>query len=499
MKQKAGFAQGGPHRNPRPFTCQVGPSQHGSPTEHCADAVRGKWHKRFKRGRQGRHELGRDAQNGCGALGVRLDHLPRRLVGEVLVADAGQIHRMAKGLAELKRFKRFSHQGRLGRHRAQRLAVSGKGTGRRHGSATKFMVEHHHAVDEVAQHGDQLRIVALLKVGPGEVVVFGLRHRGGEHVAQHVLLAGEVRQVFVQPHGPVARGRQLLTLEVQEFVGRNLVGQNVPAVLHQNGRKNHAVKDDVVLADKVNEAGRGVLPPGLPVVALELLGGGDVAQGRVKPHVEHLAVGAFDRNRYAPIQIARHRARLQAVARVEPAQGLAVDVGLPLGVRGDVAAQVVRQLVERQKPVGGGLEHGRGAAQRRPRVDQVGGIQRGSALLALVAVGGIVAAARTGSDNIAVGQKLLGLGVKVLVGLPRLKYALVVKGFEKIRGHLLVAVAAGARVVVKGDSEVRKGVAHHDVVPVDDFAWSHPLFARLHRDGHSVLVRPADKGDLFDF
>ena len=110
-----------------------------------------------------------------------------------------------------------------------------------------------------------------------------------------------------------------------------------------------------------------------------------------------------------------------------------------------------------------------------------------------------MAAARTGSDNIAVGQKLLGLGVKVLVGLARLKYTLAVQGFEKIRRHLLVAVAAGARIVVKGDAKVRQGVAHHDVVAVDDFARSNSLFARLHGDGHTVLVGAAHEGNFVAF
>ena len=101
------------------------------------------------------------------------------------------------------------------------------------------------------------------------------------------------------------------------------------------------MKYDVVFADKVDQAGRRVLPPGFPVGALELLGGGDVPEGCVKPNIEHFALGSLDRNGYSPIQVARHGPRLQAVAGVEPAQGLPVDVGLPLGVRGDVAPQVV--------------------------------------------------------------------------------------------------------------------------------------------------------------
>ena len=109
-----------------------------------------------------------------------------------------------------------------------------------------------------------------------------------------------------------------MPLKIKKLVGRHLVGQNVSAVLHQQGREYHAVKNDVVFADKVHQAGRRVLPPGFPILALKLLNGSHVAQGCVKPNVEHFSLGSLDRNGYAPVQIPRHGPRLQAVARVEP-------------------------------------------------------------------------------------------------------------------------------------------------------------------------------------
>ena len=110
-----------------------------------------------------------------------------------------------------------------------------------------------------------------------------------------------------------------------------------------------------------------------------------------------------------------------------------------------------------------------------------------------------MAAARAGSGDVSVGQKLLGLGVVVLVRLARFKYAFVVECFEKIRCDFVVGLAAGAGIVVKSDSKVRKRVAHHKMVAVYNFARTHSLFARLHGNGHSVLVGTADEGDLFAF
>ena len=49
-------------------------------------------------------------------------------------------------------------------------------------------------------------------------------------------------------------------------------------------------------------------------------------------------------------------------------------------------------------------------------IDQVGGIQRGAAFLALVAVSTLIAAMRTGAGNIPVGQELLHLLIIILAG-----------------------------------------------------------------------------------
>ena len=57
--------------------------------------------------------------------------------------------------------------------------------------------EHEGAVDEVTVDSYEFVVVTRLEVRPGEVVIFGLRGIGGKHIAQHVLFAGEIIEVFV--------------------------------------------------------------------------------------------------------------------------------------------------------------------------------------------------------------------------------------------------------------------------------------------------------------
>ncbi len=89
----------------------------------------------------------------------------------------------------------------------------------------------------------------------------------------------------MEPDGPVARGGNLVVLEVHEFVGGDVVGQVVGTLGHQHGGEYYAVEDDVVLADEVYHACFRVFPPGFPVVGAQVLGVRNVADGGVEPHV----------------------------------------------------------------------------------------------------------------------------------------------------------------------------------------------------------------------
>ena len=198
----------------------------------------------------------------------------------------------------------------VGKFTYRRKVVFRQFAGGRHDAVKVFLSQHQGTVDKVAVDGHELVVVAGLEVFPREVVVLRLGSVGRQHVAQHVLLAGQLLKILVEPDGPVARGGNFAVLQIQEFVGRDVVGQDVAALGTEHGGKNDAVEHNVVLADKVYQPGRGVFPPRFPRIGQQFLRVGDIANGRVEPDVKHFAVGAFDGNRNTPVQVAAYGTRL---------------------------------------------------------------------------------------------------------------------------------------------------------------------------------------------
>ena len=85
------------------------------------------------------------------------------------------------------------------------------------------MGEHQRTVDKITQYGYQLRIILQLEIFPGEIIVLGFGSIAAKGVAQHILLAGEIFQIFMQPHCPVARSAYLVSLKVEELIGRHIL------------------------------------------------------------------------------------------------------------------------------------------------------------------------------------------------------------------------------------------------------------------------------------
>ncbi len=137
------------------------------------------------------------------------------------------------------------------------------------------------------------------------------------------------------------------------------------------------MEHDVVLADKVDKACVGILPPGLPAAALgmsvaELLGVADIADGGIEPYVQHLTLGTFYRNGDTPVQVTAHGTGLQT--HVKPALALTVYVRTPLLVLlKNPLLKPLLILFQRQVPVCGLLHHGLAAAYGAYRVDKLGG------------------------------------------------------------------------------------------------------------------------------
>ncbi len=100
----------------------------------------------------------------------------------------------------------------------------------RNNTSEVFLCELQSAIHEVAIHGHQLIVISVLELSPSEVVVFRFWRIGGEHIAEYVLLAGEVNKIFVEPHSPVFRGGNFVVFKIQELVCGHIIGQDIIAV-----------------------------------------------------------------------------------------------------------------------------------------------------------------------------------------------------------------------------------------------------------------------------
>ena len=92
------------------------------------------------------------------------------------------------------------------------------------------------------------------------------------------------------------------------------------------------MKNDVVFTDKMNEFGVIAFPVIFPVFIVFFrpsFGRGDVTDRRVKPHVQHFSFRLGQRYFYAPVQIARNRARQQSLFGIEPRFALTDNVIFP--------------------------------------------------------------------------------------------------------------------------------------------------------------------------
>ena len=204
----------------------------------------------------------------------------------------------------------------------------------------------------------------------------------------------------------------------------------------------------------MHQTGVLVLPPFLPcapalgVALAEFLRVGNIADGRIKPHVEHLAFGSLHGNGDAPVQVARHGAGLEV--HVEPRFALAVYIRAPfLMTFQNPLLQPILIFVQRQIPVLGLLQHRLRTADGTLRIDELGGRKVASAFLTLVAVGTFVVAMGTFAGDIAVGQELLGLLVVILHGSLFHQLPFIVELAEEVAGKLMVRFRSGTRVHVE--------------------------------------------------
>ena len=259
------------------------------------------------------------------------------------------------------------------------------------------------------------------------------------------------------------------------------------------------MEDDVVLPDEVDEVGPLVLPVAPPRVGRALalgplLRGGDVADGRVEPDVEHLPLGALDGDGHAPREVPRHRAVREP--GVEPAPDLPAHVRLPLRVLGDPGFEARLELAEGEVPVRGRADLGDGVGEGAARVLQLFRRERGAAVLALVAVGVLVATDGARPTDEAIGEEEAGFGVVELLLGALGEDAGVVERAEEVLARGVVRGRGRPAVIVERHPEAAEGFFDLRVVAVHDLLRLDAFLAGAEHDRDAVLVGAADVEDV---
>ena len=150
-------------------------------------------------------------------------------------------------------------------------------------------------------------------------------------------------------------------------------------------------------------------------------------------------------------------------------------------------------IVQGQIPVFGFLEHRLRTADGTCGVDEFGGVEGRTAFLTLVAVGLGIVAVGTFSDDVAVGQELLGFLVIILLGGFLYQFAFFIHFLEEVGSHLAVGGRCGAAVDIKRDAKVGKALFNHLMIAVNHLLWGDALFLGTDGDGHAMLIAAANK------
>ena len=163
----------------------------------------------------------------------------------------------------------------------------------------------------------------------------------------------------------------------------------------------------------MNQFGFRIFPVFLPFRG-QFPGGGNIPDGRVKPHIEHFPFSSFNWNFHTPVEVAGNGTRLKPL--VDPRLALSVNIYFPVLFMPfqDPFAQPRFILVKREEPVPCFSQHRFVSAEHRFRINQVGGVQRGAAFFALVTVSFFISAVGACSGDVPVGKELPGGFIKIL-------------------------------------------------------------------------------------
>ena len=153
--------------------------------------------------------------------------------------------------------------------------------------------------------------------------------------------------------------------------------------------------------------------------------------------------------------------------------------------------------VQRQVPVLRFAFHGHRTRHSAVGFDQLVGREGRAALLALVAVGAVIAALGARADDITVGQKGLRLLVVILHGGFLHELALVVQGTEKLRSRLAMHFGRRAPVHIERNAEFLERVLDDFMITVYHVLRRDTLLLGPDGDGHAMLAGTADEKHVF--
>src|SRR5690606_13834630 len=347
------------------------------------------------------------------------------------------------------------------------------------------------------QDGHQFIVYPRLEILPGKLAVRGFGQNRSQHVTQFVLLTGKVFEVLVQPHRVIAGCRQLVPFQVEKFIGRHVIRQDVLAVRMQYTGECDTLEYNIILDDKMYETSIIVriwllLTVFFSIVSsieVPLFGCGNVTNGGIEPYIQFFSLCLLKGHVDAPVEIPRHRPRLQA--RLKPRAALSVNIGLQhiFFTFQQPLFQPRLILIQRKIPMLRFTKHGRLSTKRGNRVNEVYWIKRGSTLLTLVAIRPIAIAVGTSTCNVTVGQKLVELLVVILLRRLLDKFAFLVQIKEKFLRQLMMDFFRSTMVNIKGDSKLFEARLNLGVVLINNRLRRGILLLCLDGNRCTVFIR----------
>ena len=141
---------------------------------------------------------------------------------------------------------------------------------------------------KVTHYIGQFIVIPLDEIFPGEGGVFTLGRNRCQVVANSIRVE-LLKDLLCRDTDPFRLGK-LFTFEVEKLVRRNRRGQPEVTMPQQHRWPDHCMKDDVVLAEKVDDLHVFIGPPGSPFILLpprpeHFTSEGDVTDRGIEPDV----------------------------------------------------------------------------------------------------------------------------------------------------------------------------------------------------------------------